>query len=320
MKGDDKKRIARLLIIIILITFTALSVTGHSDRFIGKMGPDALARSNDRYLDQSFDRALKGFILLSGLKMGLAVLKDSEAGISIGVSTQLHIGGLVQSAYDYVDIAWKTLLAAGGVILGLQYVLKVAAMIDNHALTATFSIILITLLLRWFLPSARISCRVTRDISVVMTIITLALYLAVPLSIWGGSFLSRHITAPSVAEAEKGVMEMKKELFPERYMEDSDEGFIEKIKGAKKRLEDVAEYLKSRAKELSIWIIKIITGYVFDCLIFPLLLFAALLWGIRNTVSYVFGINREEDFRRDIYRTLIEESAKGTSQKITPPE
>ena len=298
----DTKKIVRPLIILFLVAGIILSASGRSDRFIGKIGMERLSESNERYLQASFDRALKGFLAMSGLKMGLAVIKDSEAGISVGFSTQLHIGGLVQSVYDYVDIAWKTLLAGSGILLGMRYILDALSLIDSPALAITLTILLAMLVLKWYFPSALRSYRLTRDLALIMTIITLSLYLVVPLSISGASLLSKQITAPSIIEAHKGVDSIKLELFPET--SGPEKGLYERLKGAKDRVEDVALYFKTRAREMTVWVIKIITGYVFDCIIFPLLLFVVLFWLLKSSASYAFGVNREEDFRKDLHEML----------------
>ncbi|MDH3973894.1 MAG: hypothetical protein OEV42_06405 [Deltaproteobacteria bacterium] len=318
MKGISNN-ILKGAAIFFLVIFIVLSGTGHSDRLIGKLGMERLNAANEAYLQNSFDRALKGFMALSALKMGLAVIKDSEAGISIGVSTQLRIGGLVQSAYDYVDIAWKTLLAGTGVLLGMGYILDALAIIDGPFLTVTLFILLVTLLFKWFLPTAVRSYRFSRDMALVMTVITLSLYLVVPFSLSGAALLSTYITAPSINEAQANMDLMKKELFPEN-VPASDKGLYERLKGAKERLEEVASYLKTRAKEMTVWVIKIITGYIFDCIVFPLLLFIVLFKLVKSVALYGFGVNREEDFRQDLYDMLeqhyVKRGAGGQLQSI----
>ena len=298
----DTKKLVRPLVIMLLLAGIAFSAAGRSDRFIGKLGMESLSESNELYLQASFDRALKGFLAMSALKMGLAVIKDSEAGISVGFSTQLHIGGLVQSVYDYVDIAWKTLLAGSGILLGMRYILDALSLIDSPALALTLAILLFMLILKWYFPTALRSYRLTRDLALIMTIITLSIYLVVPLSISGASLLSRQITAPSIIEAQKGVDSIKLELFPDDG--GPDKGLYERLASAKEQVEDAALYFKVRAKKMTVWIIKIITGYVFDCIIFPLLLFVLLFWLLKSGASYVFGINREEDFRKDLHEML----------------
>jgi len=301
--NEMSKNILRGVAILFLVVAIALSAMGHSDRLIGKMGMERLNATNEAYLQDSFDRALKGFLALSALKMGLAVIKDSEAGVSVGVSTQIRIGGLVQSAYDYVDIAWKTLLAGTGVLLGMGYILDALALIDGPFLTATLLILLVMLIFKWFLPSAVRSYRFSRDMALVMTLITLSFYLIVPFSISGAAVLSTYITAPSINEAQANMTLMKRQLFPNN-ISSPHEGIYGQLKGAKEHIEKVAVYLKERARDMIVWVIKIITGYIFDCIVFPLLLFLVLFKLVKSAATYSFGINKEEDFRKDFLDML----------------
>lgn len=309
LMNNAGKNTRRGAVIFFLVLAVALSGTGHADRLIGKMGVNRLRASNEAYLQNSFDRALKGFLALSALKMGLAVIKDSEAGVSIGVSTQLRIGGLVQSAYDYVDIAWKTLLAGTGVLLGLGYILDALAIIDGPFLTVTLFILLVMFLLRWFFPAAVRSYRFSRDMALVLTVITISFYLVVPFSISGAALLSTYITAPSINEAQANMILMKRQLFPDN-VSASDEGIYGQLKGAREYIEKAVIYLKERAADMVIWVIKIITGYIFDCIIFPLLLFIVLFKLAKSVAAFGFGINREEDLRKDFSDMLEKHYAK----------
>ena len=106
----NKTKKILVLAILSLACFTA--VTGILDKSIGFFGMQRLGEANDAYLQEAFDRSLSGFLILSGIKSGLAVIEGSEVGIGFN----LEIGDIVQSVYDYVDIAWKTALAGGAVL------------------------------------------------------------------------------------------------------------------------------------------------------------------------------------------------------------
>ncbi|MBI5897208.1 MAG: hypothetical protein HZB24_14795, partial [Desulfobacterales bacterium] len=82
----------RTALIVVLIGFAVLAATGVLDRGMGWCGLDRLARANDGYLDRAFDRALAGFLLLSGIKSGLAIVEGS----SVGVGVQVELGDAVQ--------------------------------------------------------------------------------------------------------------------------------------------------------------------------------------------------------------------------------
>ena len=102
-----------ILVMLIALGGILLAGTGLLDRAVQYTGLGALESANQHYLEDSYDRALNGFLVLSAVKSGLAVIEGSEVGI--GFSFQ--VGDLVQSVYDYVNIAWKTVLAGGTVLL-----------------------------------------------------------------------------------------------------------------------------------------------------------------------------------------------------------
>ena len=62
----------------------------------------------------------------------------------------------------------------------------------------------------------------------------------------------------------------------------------------------IAGYLKDKTRELTIWIIKLIAGYVFDCIIFPLGLFLLLFWLTKATAKYLFDVKQRQTLRDDL--------------------
>ena len=127
-----------------------------------------------------------------------------------------------------------------------------------------------------------------RQVGLFMTVLTTACYLILPLSIAGGAYLSNRITAPSIEEAEAGLTALTEELFSEAQDQTADEGLRSRWAQTKDKLNDMTVYLKDKASELVVWILKLIAGYLFDCLLFPLALFFLLFWFTRLTARSVF--------------------------------
>ena len=122
------------------------AAAGMLDKSIGFFGMQRLGNANDAYLQDAFDRSLTGFLVLSGIKSGLAVIEGSEVGIGFN----LEIGDIVQSVYDYVDIAWKTALAGGTILLITRLVLEAIAAIDQWFLALMFLLMVVFLVFEWF--------------------------------------------------------------------------------------------------------------------------------------------------------------------------
>ena len=59
-------------------------------------------------------------MILSAIKSGVAVLERSRVSIAFN----LQVGDIVQSIYDYVDIAWKSALAGCTILFLMRMVLQ----------------------------------------------------------------------------------------------------------------------------------------------------------------------------------------------------
>ena len=59
-------------------------------------------------------------------------------------------------------------------------------------------------------------------------------------------------------------------------------------------------FFKDKTRSMAIWTIKIIAGYLFDCLVFPLVFFIILFIFIKGTISYLLGVRRTETFKKDL--------------------
>ena len=293
-----------LPLIALLMILTYLAAGGTIDRYVETYGMHKITASNEKYLQESFDKALNGFLVLSGIKMGLAVLEGS----GIGIGFNLEIGDLAQAAYDYVNLAWHTVLVGAIVLLMTRYVLQAAALFDHWCLTVVVLVLLILLTVKWLFPNFRRGVLFVRGVGLFMGILAVTLYLVLPVSITGAAFLSKKITAPSVNEAHEGLEVVQNELFLKNLPKRDD--WLSKAKVVKERIDFVAGYLKEKTRELSIWIIKLIAGYLFDCIVFPVGLFVLLFWLTKIVAKYLFDVRERLTFRRDLeevfkkYRTF----------------
>jgi len=285
---------SRYLLSVLLLAAVILSATGHIPKLIDSLGLHKLKESNETYLQSSFDRSLATFGILSGIKVGLAVIEGTEVGVGFG----LEIGDAVQAAYDYIDLAWRTVLAATTILLGTRFILQSAELVGRWFLIITFSLLFIQILISNNKPKVRKAKQIFRDLGFFMTILTLAVLIILPLSITGGRLLSERITAPSINEARTGFSQVRADLFPEGQKQSG--GIFSQLSGTKDRVEKLAEYLGGKAKELVVWVLKIIAGYIFDTIIFPLVLFVLLFWLTKLIAKYLFDMRRNQSFKDDL--------------------
>ncbi len=265
--------------------------TGRMDPWLKRAGLEKLETQNSEYLEGTFEKALAGFGVMSGLKAGLAVVEGSTGGVSAGVSLQLQIGDVVQSAYDYVDIAWRTLLLGSICLLSMQYLLEVADLLGQLALGIFLVLMAVGLL--WRRPPQAL-----RDARLLAWLGVLVLYLFLPLSILAASALSRQITQSTVDAAQEGFAQAGETLFPDNPQ--LDEGMLARIKQIPERLEQISDYLRKKASEMSLWTVQLIAGYLFDCIFFPLGCFFLMLFGSRSFLRYCHQCSLHERLLKEL--------------------
>jgi hypothetical protein len=287
----------RAVAVLLLSAAVVLSAGGLMRKGMDAAGLGRLKASNDAYLSASFDKALRTFGVLSAVKVGLAVVQGSDVGIGFNI----EVGNVVQSAYDYVDIAWRVVLACAAVLLGTRYLLQATDLLSSWFLAATFAAILLGLVAAWTLPRLRFLRSFLRDAAWTAGLVTVALTLAVPFSVAGGHWLSKRITRPSVEQARDGFQQIRTELEGPRT---GRSGLWGKITEGKEKLELVAAVVARRTGELTEWVLKLIAGFVFDCIVFPAAVFLALYAAVRRGAGVIRDGRKRREFRSDLAEVL----------------
>ena len=299
---------AKTLIALALLTAVVLAATGHLDMLVQKCGGAILSDSNSRYLEDSFDRSLRGFLVLSAIKSGVAVIEGSE----IGIGFNLEVGDIAQSIYDYVDVAWKAALAGGTILLLMKLILQTIQLVDNWVLFSMLAVALFLFLSNWIFSGRKRLIRILKECLLFVSVLTIAFYIILPFSIAGAAFLSKQITQPLVKEAQQGFEKLQGDLTPEalyeRLFPDSRNNsslwslmdLKAKLETSKAAIIQMVDYLKKITRDSAIWAIKIIAGYLFDCLIFPLAFFVVVYILTKNLLAYVMGVKRDYTVQEEL--------------------
>ena len=303
------KYVKRSFIIILLIGSVILAVTGYLDKPINMLGMGKVSESNEEYLKDSFDKAVTGFLVLSGIKSGLAVIEGSEVGIGFN----LEIGDIVQSVYDYVDIAWKTALAGGTVILLTRLMLQSVDLIDHWCLSLMFLSLFASLIGKWFFPGYSNISRLLKETYFFLIVFSVVLYIVLPFSITGAAFMSEKITKPLIQKSQQSFESIKEDfsldsitrkLFPDEKDDDGswifDLNIKKKYEKTKYRIKELAKYFKQETKNIAIWTIQLIAGYLFDCIIFPVTFFIILFIITKSILLFLFENRKYQSFKEDI--------------------
>ena len=248
-------------------------------------------------------------MILSGIKSGLAVLEGSE----VGVGFNLELGDIVQSVYDYVDVAWKTALLGGTVILITRLMLQSAEMIDHWCISLLFFTVFISLIIKWFFPKLLKASRLIREMTFYLIVLSVVLYLVLPLSIISAAFLSEKITRPLIEESQnsfEGIKEdftingINRQIFSDDQKSESswifDFNIKAQIEHIKTRINYLADFFKDKSKNISIWTIQLIAGYLFDSIIFPITFFILLFIIAKSILLYLFEDRKHQSIKEDI--------------------
>jgi hypothetical protein len=301
--------VALLLLVLFVVGI------GVFDSVIDKAFMGRMREYNTAYLDASYAKSVRGFLILSTIKAGLAIVEgaDLEAGFSLGAygSIGLQYGDVVQSMYDYVDVAWKTCLAGSAILLLTKLLLNVIGQIDQWFLVIAVAALLVVCIVDYFLPRMAICGRASRQVFSLFIVLSALLYLLLPLSVFTASFLSARISAPLIAEATEGYESIEDDLSSDALSErlsrfagdEEEDGFWSKLSVSqrmerlKTKFQETITWLKGKMRHMAIWTIKLFAGYLFDCVVFPLAILFVLFVGARGLLGYAFDLQRDKDFR-----------------------
>jgi hypothetical protein len=305
------QNIKRILLIIVLIAGIGLAVTGYLDRSIAVLGLEKVTAANEAYLQNAFDQALSGFLVLSGIKSGLAIVEGSE----IGIGFSLEVGDVVQAAYDYVDIAWRTALAGGTILMITRLILQTIVVLDQWSLALLLGSWVVLLGYRWYWPQFTNSIYFLKENLLFWAVLTTTLYVILPLAITGAAFLSKTITRPLIIASQDGFVELQEELSTERLNQklfpENDKESVSlfsaldintQLEKTRAHLKALGEYFKERTHALAELTIKFIAGYLFDCIIFPLTFFLILYLFSKAMIRYLLGTRRSNLMRTEMER------------------
>ena len=286
----NKSKKMMVLAMLSLACFAAAA--GMVDKSIGFFGMQRVADGNSAYLQIAFDRSLTGFLVLSGIKSGLAVIEGSEVGIGFN----LEIGDIVQSVYDYVDIAWKTALAGGTILLITRLSLEAITAVDQWCLAMMFLVMLVFLVIEWFLTADVRLANLFREAMLFLLVMTVTLYYILPLGISAASYVSAKITAPLIQSSQEGFEEVNQEFSPARinsrlFADEAGEedsifstlDFTAKYEMTRERIRQIGQYFKDKTALMATLTLQLVAGYLFDCIIFPLT-FIVILYVLAKTL------------------------------------
>ena len=94
--------------------------------------------------------------------------------------------------------------------------------------------------------------------------------------------------------------------------------YKDKLDAAAKGIQELAGYIKDQTKNMSIWTLQLIAGYLFDGIIFPVTFFILLFVVTKGALLYMFEERRTQSFKEDIAAIMekyYERDRQDSSQK-----
>ena len=149
----------------------------------------------------------------------------------------------------------------------------------------------------------------------------------VPFSITGAAFLSEKITRPMIEESHKSFDNIKEDFSFENinqrfFADDKNKGksswiskFNLKAKWASlnDRIKQLSNYFKDKTKNVAIWTIQLIAGYLFDSIVFPVTFFILLFVVTKSILLHLFEDRKRQSIKEDIAAMM--EKYYGTREK-----
>lgn len=291
-----------LIFCILLLSYFFIFTEINLDRY--SIFSNIIKNRSEQYVDSSFEKAVVGFSAVSIIKAAVSVVEGSTIGASVGVSAQIEAGDVVQPVYDFVDIAWRVILWACAILLSIKIILQTTGIIDNIVLGITFLFLAGCLIIKWYLPSFLKLKKMLQDFFLLGLIVFISIYYIIPLSIFISSKISDIITRPHIEEAYSGFEETKREI---SLSDDTgkETGFFESLKNTYNYIVELPQKIKEKTRSLFIWSIKLIVGYIFDCVVFPLIIFICIFWLVRFFIKYFFDLDREITLIKTLEKLVV---------------
>jgi hypothetical protein len=311
--------LAALVAVLLVLSFIPTSNGPAIEAILSNAGFGKVNEAAEEHLEQQREQALKGFLLLSALKVGLAVLKSSEVGLILNVK----IGDLAIAVYDYVNFGWKILLAAVAYYYIAEYLLVLASVVNIWFLWVALTCITAWLLMGDLRPNSQRLRSFFARTGTAASVLALLLYIGLPLSFVGAGWVSTHITGEPIRAA-NSIYENMSETMPSLLDEktsgeqktDTSEihtstvtvpfpydgsdpslaitegpkgdrnsaGFLARLVSGHK-LKDLKDYLEKRSKALASAVLRQTAAYLFNIVLFPLLMLVTLYYGCKYLIN-----------------------------------
>lgn len=325
------------VVLLLVLSFIPASGGPLLEVLIQKAGVGPVQDAAREYLKTQKEQSLEGFLVLSTLKVGLAVLKSSEVGLILNV----RIGDLAVAVYDYVDFGWKVLLAAVAYYNLAEFLLDLSNSVDIWFLWITLFCTGLVFASRAFGGDSRGTVPFFRRAGMAGFVFVLILYLGLPLAFVGAGWVSQNITGGTIRDSNRLFSQLEDEMphvlnngekkgsgrsqiqtpsitVPVPYDgSDPSQAVLsgperEKALGRLRdglmpteRIRELKDYLEGRSRSLASAVLRQTAAYLFNIVVFPLITLLALYWSGKSMMtlgSPALKVAPDRDFSESVGR------------------
>lgn len=249
------------LLTILLVGALVLESSSTRWRPSDNMGRKQLYDHNEGYLDHATEDAFATFLLLSGMKAGLAVMSSSSAGVSFIVDMNVQVGEMVASASDVVEYGWRASLVGLSVLGGLRVVMEALDAVAPLLVQALLAALLCYSLASVFLRSP--PAWLTGLLRVVVLVAGVGC-IGVPISIGLAGFASEKMTGSCKEDVRKQLHSHHEALS----MDHSGDVKSQAHAGIK-NYTDNASKVTEKHRHLTEQVVRHLVVVLFDAILFP---------------------------------------------------
>ena len=317
-KGPASSRtILGVVVLLLVLSFIPVSGQPLLEVMIQKAGVGPVQEAARDYLRAQKEQSLKGFLALSALKVGLAVLRSSEIGLILNVK----IGDLAVAVYDYVNFGWKVLLAAVAYYNLAEFLLALSGMVDIWFVWIALVCVGLVSASAVFGPKPWRTEPFFKRTGIAALVFAFILYLGVPLAFVGAGWVSLHITGGAISDSNRFFTELERDFprilgdegvedpggsrirtpsvtVPVPYDgSDPSRAILGDAQGKKRpggirdgldpggTLREFRDYIERRSRSLASAVMRQTAAYLFNIVVFPLLTLLALYWSGKYLIS-----------------------------------
>lgn len=254
-----------VIILSIILVLILLNYFGLISKFFDIILIKSVNTSNIAYLDKISNKSVELFAALSTYKALVAIIEGSGAGI--------EFGNIVKSINDFIDITWKTVLFSI-VSINIQklFINDLAVPAFKYILMAALALFLISQIIAMF-PKIKFY-KPIKNLAGLLLSIALIIYLLMPFVIYLGSNISDKVITGKIDSS------------IEKIKTDTESAKQIKLVGWRvdKLIKDAYAFASQLLKSSTETLFWIITCFLLDCFIMPILLMLAFYY----LIKYIF--------------------------------